>query len=189
MISDNRLAYVNIYDHVWCVVWKARWPVGLGVPSEDSLELWSERWRESGCVLSVCLCVSICRSAYPCGQGDGGRVNVCSVCVCVCVCVCVWGYAGQCIPIPTTTLVSLVPKVKHSQDGIKSILKFLNLRFNDLKINLTCTYGGSSELHHNVMYIIMYQPFYPSVFRMTLYQYKMMKYLFMNFSLNFSTRT
>ena len=109
--------------------------------------------------------------------------------VCVCVCVCVRVRAGQRIPIPTTTLVSLVPKVKHSQDGIKSVLKFLNLRFNDLRINLTCTYGGSSELHHNVRYIIMYQPFYPSVFMMTLYQYKMMKYLFMNFSLNFSTRT
>lgn len=67
---------------------------------------------------AVCVCLSMCRSAYPCGQGDGGRVDVCSVCVSVSdLC------TGQRIPIlPPRSLA--FPKVVHSQDGIKSVLIF-----------------------------------------------------------------
>lgn len=167
MISDSRLAYVNIYKCVWCVVWKARWPVGLGGPVKS---LWSCDQRDGGRVdvCSVCVCLSMCRSAYPCGQGDGGRVDVCSVCVCVGVWVC----AGQHIPIPTTMLASLSQSRTFPRWNKKCFNFWIFISMIKSKNKLTRTYWGSSELHHITS---QSKPFYSSVIMMTLYQYKMMK--------------
>ena len=95
--------------------------MGLGGPVKS---LWSCGQRDGGRVdvCSVCVCLSMCRSAYPCGQGDGGRVDVCSLCVGLCVSVSECVLVSISLFLPPCSLA--FPKVVHSQDGIKSVLIF-----------------------------------------------------------------